>query len=159
MTLSFWSTCFSFGCADRSVCERKCVWEPDRVRVASGRAEPSAGDSFMTMSENRNPPLLLLACLSFPWAEHGPDHCRTAQHRKGGREIISCTAANKWARAVWVNNRQEEHRVKWKQDKLRLSLEIQDCSFYLTLWSISGEPSSLKECRNVNKPKFDVMTY
>lgn len=110
-SLSLW-VCFSFDCADRSVCGRECDWEPDRVRVREWagpaqcrgflyddvRGEEPAPSSFLLYFSPLSSPLLPLLPCAWPRL--------LLEHRKGGREIIGRAAANKWAKAVWVN-RQE----------------------------------------------------
>lgn len=63
----------------------------------------------MTMSEDRGPPLasppLLPSSPRLSSSPPSPPLCGPRlmwEHRKGGREIIGCTAANKWAKVVWV---------------------------------------------------------
>lgn len=94
---------FSFLRADGSVCEHECVWEPDSV---SEWAAPAQCRGFLyddVRGAQPSPSLLLLPCA---WPK------LLLEHRKGGREIIGHTAANKWAKAVWVNSRQEELNVQ-----------------------------------------------
>lgn len=98
-------------CESLSACVRGCLRACVRVCLGARQCEsvrewagprPSEGDSFMTMSEERGPPHPLLLSSSFPSLPsfflslppaHRPAHCE--KHRKGGREVIGCTAANK----------------------------------------------------------------
>lgn len=84
---------FSFHRADSRVCGRESVWEPDdSVRVGGpGRLR---GFLYDDVREEEPSPFYLSPLLpSSPLPCTGPRLLQ--EHRKGGREIIDCTAANK----------------------------------------------------------------
>lgn len=86
---------FSFHGADSGACGRECVWEPDdSVRV--GGPSRLRGFLYDDVRGAEPSPFYLSALLPSSLPPTSPCRAGLLQgHRKGGREIIDCTAANK----------------------------------------------------------------
>lgn len=99
-------------------CRQECVWTRVCLGARRGESKQVGGLSLaegiplwrcqrrgtlpFSLSLSSPPPFASLPLLPCAWPK------LLVEHRKGGREIIGCTAANKWARAVCVSSRQEE---------------------------------------------------